>query len=526
MTDTAHGHSAIGLGHSHMAPDHDRGRSLAKKSSKWGEPNRHGLPETLNLDALTSDQIALFSVHVRIDEIGRLLRTPADYIPATPDRSPSPEPFYGADGKRVNTREFRYRKRLEDERHKLVAMATAIDPKYHPPTEYRRPTKLQEKIYIPVREFPSINFIGLLLGPRGSTLKQMEADSGAKIAIRGKGSVKEGKGAPTSYQNQEEDLHCVITGETEAKVKAGCDMVNRIIETASTVPEAQNELKRQQLRDLAALNGTLRDDENQVCQNCGALGHKRYQCPERSNFTNTVICRICGNAGHFARDCMMRNNPEAMAEVKQRETQMDQEYAQLMAQLGAGGAPADGGAGGDGTGDRDAGGAAPWAAAGGARSGGGGGGGGGLRFGGSDDAGGADAGGPAPWARGGGEGHFHHRDREHRDRYDARHGADYHRGAPGGDHYDGNGAAADGGSIPPWAAGGGSAAPASAPAATPAAAAAAPAQDLTAAAYAAFTATYGHDPAYLAMAPEVQQTYWQQFYYAYYAQHAQGGQPQ
>ncbi|ORZ36541.1 hypothetical protein BCR44DRAFT_82084 [Catenaria anguillulae PL171] len=273
------------------------------KSSKWGEPNRHGLPETLKLDCLTSDQMALFSVHVRIDEIGHLLRTPANYIPATPNRSPSPEPVYSADGKRINTRELRYRKRLEDERHKLVAIAMAIDPKYHPPTDYRQ------------REFPNIYFIGLLLGPRGSTIKQMEADSGAKIAIRGKGSVKQGK----------EDLHCVITGDTEATVKAGCDLVNRIIETACTVPEAQNQLKRQQLRDLAALNGTLWDDENHVCQNCGALGHKRYQCPEHSSFTNSVICRSCRNAGHFARDCMMRNKPAAMAEVTQRETQMDQD---------------------------------------------------------------------------------------------------------------------------------------------------------------------------------------------------------
>lgn len=37
---------------------------------------------------------------------------------------------------------------------------------------------------------------------------------------------------------------------------------------AASIPEGQNELKRNQLRELAALNGTLRDDENQACQNC------------------------------------------------------------------------------------------------------------------------------------------------------------------------------------------------------------------------------------------------------------------
>lgn len=62
-------------------------------------------------------------------------------------------------------------------------------------------------------------------------------------------------------------------------------------------------MKRNQLRELAALNGTLRDDENQACQNCGQIGHRKYDCPEKQNFTASIICRVCGNAGHMARDC-------------------------------------------------------------------------------------------------------------------------------------------------------------------------------------------------------------------------------
>jgi len=72
---------------------------------------------------------------------------------------------------------------------------------------------------------------------------------------------------------------------------------------AASIPEGQNELKRNQLRELAALNGTLRDDENQACQNCGQIGHRKYDCPERQNYTASIICRVCGNAGHMARDC-------------------------------------------------------------------------------------------------------------------------------------------------------------------------------------------------------------------------------
>jgi splicing factor 1 len=74
------------------------------------------------------------------------------------DRSPSPAPQYDNHGRRINTREYRYRKRLEDERHKLIEKAMKTIPNYHPPQDYRRPTKTQEKVYVPVNDYPEINF--------------------------------------------------------------------------------------------------------------------------------------------------------------------------------------------------------------------------------------------------------------------------------------------------------------------------------------------------------------------------------
>jgi hypothetical protein len=73
--------------------------------------------------------------------------------------------------------------------------------------------------------------------------------------------------------------------DTEEKVNKAKKLIHNVIETvslkrrilkcllanscqAASIPEGQNELKRNQLRELAALNGTLRDDENQACQNC------------------------------------------------------------------------------------------------------------------------------------------------------------------------------------------------------------------------------------------------------------------
>ena len=48
----------------------------------------------------------------------------------------------------------------------------------------------KKKVYIPVEKHPDINFIGLLIGPGGENQRRMQQASGAKIAIRGKGSSK------------------------------------------------------------------------------------------------------------------------------------------------------------------------------------------------------------------------------------------------------------------------------------------------------------------------------------------------
>lgn len=148
-------------------------------------------------------------------------------------RSVSPEPTYGDDGKRNNTRDLRYRQKFEDERHALVELGMKTILGFRPPADYKRPSALTEKLYIPQQDYPDINFIGLLIGPRGNTLKKMESETGTKISIRGKGSVKEGK---TGNQvGDDDDLHAVISGDTEDRVKACISMINKIIETVILV---------------------------------------------------------------------------------------------------------------------------------------------------------------------------------------------------------------------------------------------------------------------------------------------------
>lgn len=75
---------------------------------------------------------------------------------------------------------------------------------------------------VPQKEYPTFNFIGLIIGPRGNTQKRMERETNTKIAIRGKGSVKEGRsrrdpsGRPEP--GEDDELHVLITGEADEDV--------------------------------------------------------------------------------------------------------------------------------------------------------------------------------------------------------------------------------------------------------------------------------------------------------------------
>lgn len=63
------------------------------------------------------------------------------------------------------------------------------------------------------------NFIGLIIGPRGNTQKRMQRETNCKIAIRGKGSIKEGISKDPKYDyGEDEELHVLITGETQDDV--------------------------------------------------------------------------------------------------------------------------------------------------------------------------------------------------------------------------------------------------------------------------------------------------------------------
>lgn len=148
-----------------MKGEHES-RKAKRKRSRWGEDTQRaaipGMPtiipanmtkeqekaylskfqfySIIHLLILLTKTLFLFKLkaQLRIEEITRMLRTGELGIPSNPEnRSPSPEPIYDSNGKRLNTREVRARTKLEGERHKLVLEMFKLNPEYKPPVDYK-----------------------------------------------------------------------------------------------------------------------------------------------------------------------------------------------------------------------------------------------------------------------------------------------------------------------------------------------------------------------------------------------------
>jgi protein quaking len=124
------------------------------------------------------------------------------------------------------------------------------------------------RVDIPVDQYPTYNFVGRILGPRGNSLKRVEATTDCRVLIRGRGSIKDPareemmRGKP-GYEHLNEPLHILVEAEMPVEIIDARLMQAREILEDLLKPmqdESQDFFKKQQLRELAMLNGTLREE--------------------------------------------------------------------------------------------------------------------------------------------------------------------------------------------------------------------------------------------------------------------------
>lgn len=110
-------------------------------------------------------------------------------------------------------------------------------------TSFSSAERKKKKIYVPVDKFPDVNFFGLLIGPRGATQKMLEAETGARILIRGKGTG----------EDTDEDMYVLIMADTEDQLERASTKINDLIWN----DEHRSQTKNTQLSTLHASNGSF-----------------------------------------------------------------------------------------------------------------------------------------------------------------------------------------------------------------------------------------------------------------------------
>ena len=117
-------------------------------------------------------------------------------------------------------------------------------------------TKIKKKIYIPKQS--GINYVGLLIGPKGTYQKRLEQQSGCKILVRGKGTQKEGM--PPQPDDHEEQ-HVLIVGDAEDSVKRAIHLVEKILyadeETRTKIKDEQIKASKEIRTELLLNDGTI-----------------------------------------------------------------------------------------------------------------------------------------------------------------------------------------------------------------------------------------------------------------------------
>jgi len=176
---------------------------------------------------------------------------------AQPNRPPSPQPEYDEQGKRTNTLELRLAAEINDQKSVLIEELLDCDPALQRmkaagiiagPSKREKPSR---KLYIPLKEHPEFNFMGVIIGPRGVNQKRLETETGCRISVRGRGTERPGK--PIDKESINDDMHVFIQGDNERQVEAAAEKVAKLL-----IPRYDEEWKEEQMKQVAIINGTYK----------------------------------------------------------------------------------------------------------------------------------------------------------------------------------------------------------------------------------------------------------------------------
>ncbi|XP_049940893.1 KH domain-containing, RNA-binding, signal transduction-associated protein 2-like [Schistocerca serialis cubense] len=124
-----------------------------------------------------------------------------------------------------------------------------------------KPIKVTVRVLVPVKEHPKFNFVGKLLGPKGNSLKRLQEDTMTKMAVLGRGSMRDKAkeeelraSSDPKYAHFNDDLHVEITAfappaEAHARIAYALAEVRKFL-----VPDYNDEIRQEQMREMQLLS--------------------------------------------------------------------------------------------------------------------------------------------------------------------------------------------------------------------------------------------------------------------------------
>ncbi|CAK1590900.1 unnamed protein product [Parnassius mnemosyne] len=120
-----------------------------------------------------------------------------------------------------------------------------------------KPVKVIVKVLVPVKEHPKFNFVGKLLGPKGNTMKQLQEETMCKMAVLGRGSVRDRQkeeelrnSLDPKYAHLSDELHVEISAlappaEAHARIAYALAEVKKYL-----IPDTNDMIRHNQMRDM------------------------------------------------------------------------------------------------------------------------------------------------------------------------------------------------------------------------------------------------------------------------------------
>lgn len=186
------------------------------------------------------------------------------------------------DGQQVNDKATDYIKELLGERSQIDRKYLHADRLLEneiskvqqsgrvPPREFKyvdiyreKPIRVTVKVLVPVKEHPKFNFVGKLLGPKGNSMKRLQDETLCKMAVLGRGSMKDRKkeeelraSLEPKYAHLNDELHVEISAlappaEAHARIAYALAEVRKYL-----IPDSNDIIRQEQLREMLA-DGTI-----------------------------------------------------------------------------------------------------------------------------------------------------------------------------------------------------------------------------------------------------------------------------